>query len=444
MTLQSPRELPLNEFKHLITNTMKKLLLVLSLFLLIYACGKDSEVKVENPLNYQNVKKIAELEYQLAFINSTLSESGTINQNLTKQVDDLQKQLTSTQSLLETSEQTNTSLESQIDSLNVKVADLGLIVWTSLGIQDGIYDKKKYHRFFIDPVSNDTLFNGGPVGNLRKKIYGEVKNGVLVKRTANYEIDLYGDPSNRTTFTKWELKDEKSTDSIYISGLYEITVRSKSPDNLTISGGNSYSNIDRVEYTVWKFEDNLTVEAIPAQTFKEINKFVVENSNVGILADSIYTNIDPFDPISLREGFILDAQRNGLDISYLRNEKITIETVDLNYGVAYGEPCNSGKISIFLEDTWAPIYKPQRASPLNTMFHEMGHSALNLMHSNVEGDLMWGRGSVAVESSSDLQAITDPLTQLREQTKRMFQNIEQISANCGFASQKGGGGLIVD
>ena len=57
---------------------------------------------------------------------------------------------------------------------------------------------------------------------------------------------------------------------------------------------------------------------------------------------------------------------------------------------------------------------------------------------------MWGLGSVAVESSSDLQAITDPLTKLKEQTKRMFQNTEQISGYCGFASQKGGGGLIVD
>ena len=68
----------------------------------------------------------------------------------------------------------------------------------------------------------------------------------------------------------------------------------------------------------------------------------------------------------------------------------------------------------------------------------MGYAALNLDHSNVNGDLMWGSGSVAVESSSDLLAITDPLTRFREQTKRMFQNTEQISWSCGFSSQKGG------
>jgi len=238
---------------------MKNLLLVLSLFLLIYACGKDSEVKVEvqNPLNSQNVKKIAELESQLSSLNSSLSESGNNNQNLTKQVADLQKQLTSTQSLLETSEQTNTSLESQIDSLNVKVADLGLTVWTSLGIQDGIYSLKDRYYGDLDPHTNDTLlyytlYNERDKLDPKKSVYGEVKNGVLVRSTKNYEIDIYGGDSNKVFFAKWELNDKTRsihsrgnthnlyrekyknlTDTIYISGPYEITTRSRNISNIT-------------------------------------------------------------------------------------------------------------------------------------------------------------------------------------------------------------------
>jgi hypothetical protein len=149
------------------------------------------------------------------------------------------------------------------------------------------------------------------------------------------------------------------------------------------------------------------------------------------LSDSIYKNIDPFDPISLREGFILDAQRNGLDISYLRDEEITIEDVDWNSGSAYGLPCQSGKIKIYREDDWEPIIYPLQNVALWVMFHEMGHAALNLNHNAINGDIMGGNSEFG-------------LTALREATRRMFQNIEQISYGCGFATQKGGGLIIVD
>lgn len=36
------------------------------------------------------------------------------------------------------------------------------------------------------------------------------------------------------------------------------------------------------------------------------------------------------------------------------------------------------------------------------------------------------------------------LENFRDKTRRMFQNIEQISYGCGFATQKGGGTIIVD
>ena len=62
----------------------------------------------------------------------------------------------------------------------------------------------------------------------------------------------------------------------------------------------------------------------------------------------------------------------------------------------------------------------------------MGHAALNLAHNNISNDIM----CCTQEPLS--------LTKFREQTRRMFQNIEQISYDCGFATQKGGGTIIVD
>ena len=295
----------------------------------------------------------------------------------------------------------------------------------------------------------------------KKSVHGEVKNGVLVRSTKNYEIDIYGDTSNKVSFRKWELNDKTRsihsqgnthnlyrerhknlTDTIYISGPYEITTRSmhiSGAINVTFNG-EVYASTIEVNNSVWKFEENLSAETFPAQTFKEISKFVVENSNVGILADSIYKNIDPYDLISLREGFILDAQRNGLDISYLRNEKITMETVNWNYGGgAYGQPCVSGEIRLAMEDHYDRVYIPYSGLVLSTMFHEMGHAALNLAHNTVRCDIMGnGRGY-------NPTAEGDILNKFRERTRRMFQNIDQItSGSCGFASQNGDRGSIVD
>jgi len=68
------------------------------------------------------------------------------------------------------------------------------------------------------------------------------------------------------------------------------------------------------------------------------------------------------------------------------------------------------------------------------MFHEMGHSALNLDHNTINEDIMYP--SVSMKNLS--------LVDIREKTRRMFQNIEQVSFDCGFATQKGGGKLIVN
>jgi uncharacterized coiled-coil protein SlyX len=433
---------------------MKKLKYIL-LLLIAISCTK--EVEVLNPINAENVKKIAELQSQLSSLTSSLTGLQSQNQNLTNEKNNLLEQLSSLQSQLSTLEdtnaslesqitaleETNASLESQIESLKIKVAELGLAVAINVGVQDGVYTLISWY-YLIIASNNDTIIGNGifNTNNISTINYGLIEDGRLKKRTRDFDVDIYDDSSNKVTFKQWLFREGMMDiqtnigfkDSIYVSNIDEIITEYQvlQSYNQVSQGITTYiEDATAKSGSKWKLNRDLTEETVPAQTFLEINKFIRENSTVGTFSDSIYKNIDPFDPISLREGFILDAQRNGLDISYLRDEEITLETVDWNRGAAYAAPCQTGFIKISREQEWEQIIKPLSNSALWGMFHEMGHAALNLQHNQINGDIM---GFV-----SDFS-----LEKLRDATRRMFQNIEQISFDCGFATQKGGGTIIVD
>jgi len=506
------------------------------ILLLLIAIGCTKEVEVLNPINAENVKKIAELQSQLSSLTSSLSGLQSQNQNLANERNNLVEQLSSLQSQLSTSaetntslesqlstlqetitslgsqlsaseetnaslasiikslesqlstteetnaslesqitaleetnaslasiikslesqlstteetnaslesqitalEETNTSLESQIESLKIKVAELGLAVAINVGVQDGVYTLKEWSFKYIKD-ENDTI--PADIRFPETTTYSIIKDKKQIKRTVDELVDIYDDSSNKINFKKWVLEygmrnakvQPNFRDSIYVSNVDEITSEfSYNGGTFQFEDGLSYDNVIIKHIYVWQKHNSFNSEEdVPAQSFMEINKFIMENSTVGFFSDSIYKNINPFDPISLREGFILDAQRNGLDISYLRDEEISIETVDWNYGIAYGAPCLTGEIRMYREDSWEPIIEPLQNSVLLIMFHEMGHAALNLAHNKVDGDIMCCASDFSLEN-------------FREISKRMFQNIEQISYDCGFATQKGGGTIIVD
>ena len=510
---------------------MRKLKYIL---LLLIAIGCTKEVEVLNPINAENVKKIAELQTQLSSLTSSLSGLQSQNQNLTNERNNLEEQLSSLQSQLSTLEDTNaslesqlsalqetitslgsqlstsedtntslesqlsalqetitslgsqlstseetnaslaslikslesqlstteetstslesqitaledtnTSLESQIESLKIKAAELGLAVAFNVGVQDGVYTLISSYYLVIasnnDTISGNGIFNTNNISTIN---YGLIEDGRLKKRTRDSDVDIYDDSSNKVTFKQWLLREGMGDiqeingfkDSIYVSNIDEIITEHQvfQSYNQVSQGITTYiEDATAKSGSKWKLNKDLTEETVPAQTFLEINKFIRENSTVGTFSDSIYKNIDPFDPISLREGFILDAQRNGLDISYLRDEEITLETVDWNYGAAYASPCQTGVIKVYREQEWEQIIKPLSNSALWVMFHEMGHAALNLAHNKISGDIMGSSSDFSVEN-------------IRDKTRRMFQNIEQISYDCGFATQKGGGTIIVD
>lgn len=415
---------------------MRKLKYIL---LLLVAISCTKEVEVLNPINAENVKKIEELQSQLSSLTSLISGLESQNQDLTNERNNLVEQLSSLQSQLFASMEINSTLEAEVDSLRIKVAELELLISYEIGVKDGIYDLVNSSYFITH--NNDLVYGSDKLDtdNTSELNYGVIENGILKKRTFNLSIDINN--SNKIDFKQWRLgygitnieTKAEFKDTIYVSGVDEIIIEFQFKSDAII---NDDLFEDALINEAFKFKLNrgLSEADVPAQTFLEINNFITKNATNGTFEDPIYKNIDVFDPISLREGFILDAQRNGLDISYLRDENISIQTVDWGNGAAYGSPCRSGVIELYLENDWEPVIDPLQNIVLLVMFHEMGHAALNLDHNTINEDIMYP--SISMKNLS--------LVDIREKTRRMFQNIEQVSFDCGFATQKGGGKLIVN
>ena len=203
---------------------MRKLKYIL---LLLIAIGCTKEVEVLNPINAENVKKIAELQSQLSSLTSSLSGLQSQNQNLTNERNNLVEQLSSLQSQLSTLEDTNASLESQIESLNIKVAELELAVAINIGVQDGVYTLKEWSSkiYFL---KNDTVPPNIILPN--NKIFAIIKDKKQIKTTQDVSVDVYGDSSNKVKFKKWVLRyglgdievQPEFKDSIYVSNIGEI------------------------------------------------------------------------------------------------------------------------------------------------------------------------------------------------------------------------------
>ena len=192
--------------------------------------------------------------------------------------------------------------------------------------------------------------------------------------------------------------------------------------------------------SVYKKIEDLNLEIPKSYSNIEIGEILRKDCKVGFYSDSIYRKIDPNNFNSIKEAFILDAKRNNLDISYLYNETFDIEVVDWNYGGAYGSPCISGDIRIYWEDKYDIVIYPEVDYNLKTLWHEFGHAALNLKHvCQNKDDIMyslWGTEDYIGCENIIMEHQGFGLDEFKERARRMFQNVDQISYSCGFATQK--------
>tara|TARA_B110001452_G_scaffold181796_1_gene152677 strand:- start:682 stop:1959 length:1278 start_codon:yes stop_codon:yes gene_type:complete len=406
------------------------------LFIIFIGCSKD--VEVENPINAQNVQKIAQLQEQLNAITSSLQASLVQNESilseneeLQNQIESIQAQLVSVQAQLVSTEGELESSEGQIAALleQITVLQSNLNVFLlaeaiQLGVQDGTYIEVKRKNWSDGDEIPDWTYltsNEGENG-----LYVKVANDTISKNSGGGAFQI-NDLGEYLLLPRW------TTPPIENSEIYPFV-----SSTVTITGINEVQFTSRGAFTnnPVRFRTRLNVyqkvpnEDLPLDwiyTNREVGDSLRAVANFNFYKDSIYSKIDPYNYESIKEAFILDAKRNGLDISYIRNETLIIDVVDWNYGQAYAATCQTGKIKLSWEDNYDVLHDPQgQERYLKTMWHELGHGVLNLKHNSINTDIMYssprGNGSIIYD-----------LDEFRESSRRMFQNIGQIPYDCGFA-----------
>ena len=374
---------------------IRKITFSLSLLILI-GCTKDVEVKVENPLNTDNIQLIEELQKQLNELTSNLQNSQNLNNSLESQILDLQ---------------------SQIQELLIKEDD----------IKDGFYILTK-RKFWLDidevePLSGWEYLtqNTGENG-----YYTEVINDTI-RRTSSIDKFTINESGEQVEFNRWKaspvdaiLRPPYVWTFVSVSGKNEIQYIRR---NLHDLGNGMFTHRNTIEVYKKVSENELPLDFI--KTNEEVGDYFRETSNYSFYSDSIYRTIDPYNFDTIKEAFIMDAQRNGLDISYIRDEILTITIVNRNEVAAYAKVCKTGTIELLWEDNFNVLFTPEdNLDLLKILWQELGHGVLNLRHVIRDDDLM-GPGK------SNLTNVDS----FRESARRMFQNIEQLSFDCGFASE---------
>ncbi|MDG0968152.1 MAG: hypothetical protein P8N93_07570 [Flavobacteriaceae bacterium] len=374
---------------------IRKITFSLSLLILI-GCTKDVEVKVENPLNTDNIQLIEELQKQLNELTSNLQNSQNLNNSLESQILDLQ---------------------SQIQELLIKEDD----------IKDGFYILTK-RKFWLDidevePLSGWEYLtqNTGENG-----YYTEVINDTI-RRTSSIDKFTINESGEQVEFNRWKaspvdaiLRPPYVWTFVSVSGKNEIQYIRRNRHDL---GNGMFTHRNTIEVYKKVSENELPLDFI--KTNEEVGDYFRETSNYSFYSDSIYRTIDPYNFDTIKEAFIMDAQRNGLDISYIRDEILTITIVNRNEVAAYAKVCKTGTIELLWEDNFNVLFTPEdNLDLLKILWHELGHGVLNLRHVIRDDDLM-GPG---VSNLTNVDSF-------RESARRMFQNIEQLSFDCGFASE---------
>ena len=409
------------------------------LFIIFIGCSKD--VEVENPINAQNVQKIAQLQEQLNTITSSLQASLVQNESILSENEELQGQIESIQALLDSVKGQLVSTEGELESSEGQIAALleQITVLEStlnvfllaeameLGVQDGTYIQVKQRIWNDGDEIPDWTYLTSNVG--RKGVYVKVANDTISKNgwSSGFQINDLGEYLSISRWTTPRIENSEiypfASSTVTITGINEVEFTSRG----------AYTNNPvrlRTRLHVYQKVPNEDLPLDWIYTNREVGDSLRAVANLNFYKDSIYSKIDPYNYESIKEAFILDAQRNGLDISYIRNETLIIDIVDWNYGTAYAAHCQTGRIKLSWEDNYDVLHDPEgRERYLKTMWHELGHGILNLQHNSINTDIMYssprGNGSVIYD-----------LDKFRESSRRMFQNIGQIPYDCGFAAQK--------
>ena len=163
--------------------------------------------------------------------------------------------------------------------------------------------------------------------------------------------------------------------------------------NATASSDHKFLGWDGQSIIKPKSNNPLVVSIDSDKQFKAnfLSKINPDYSGIGFFADSIYSQIDPDNLYSYLDVFIQDAQRNGVDLSYVYEGCYSLRlappsVVDFNFSGYASSMCYDEEVLITInEDAWKnqiDLYDNSysHAAGFHLMYHELGHDILNLNH----------------------------------------------------------------
>ena len=119
-------------------------------------------------------------------------------------------------------------------------------------------------------------------------------------------------------------------------------------------------------------------------------------TGIGFYADPVYSQIDPYNLLSYLDAFILDAERHGVDISYVKNYCHNIDLVSFNFPNPPAAQtqvfCVDSQVRVELnKSTWENqiqnienhpqgFYKDPFIHGFHLIWHELGHDIFRLKH----------------------------------------------------------------
>ena len=152
----------------------------------------------------------------------------------------------------------------------------------------------------------------------------------------------------------------------------------------------------------------------------------------GFWSDPIYSKIDPLDPKSYVVAFIKDAERHGVDLSFVDLDEVSITFRDSGYaGLSHLSCIDDNRVDIsYLQAFWnSASYYDIVNERLTVMYHELGHDILNSNHP-ANGELKQFMNQGLGESGNIVWDDSNEMFSFRRMVDDMFSGVG-LNYTCG-------------
>jgi len=450
----------------------KSKFLLLSFVLLFLSCQKDYYLDDLNDA----LDQIQSLQARNTELSNKITELGIVISQKTSENNILQSQYNQLYADFLESEAENEDLNNRLEAL---AEQLRQQIAVDNGIRDGYYLERRYKS-----IRNDTIQNQWPISNsidFESGIISKVFNGEITEMFSISWADGHWDSPANSKFIKklyennfsYHHKNERDTlisinpytgDSLAYMDNYKVydhdifTADEIHPINSRYNSTESQIINTNVYYKLYSEPYELTENIVFPSIVFDLNGYSDINQYPNIydyysenqfMSDSIYSQIDQDDAKSYLNAFILDAQRNGVDLSNINSDELILSNWDFPSDqlgregvVAWGSiTCSQTNNEIGYDISWFKNHYLTDKSfhKLKVMFHEFGHTVLGLKHTCAIGHIMTSGSSG--EYACNGEQIDDGniynLVDFKRAVAYMFEGYNQFYYDCYLTNTDG-------